>query len=114
MGDTLQSDQVEVRTELVIKEKEESSKTSHSGDNGNTITTRPDIERLENLSKSEALAQVHEELANLLVVYQNLGGKITALTLPEGKNLLGGREILVLPARKDNSGTYSLRVPENQ
>lgn len=110
MADITPNVPVEARTAGVMEVG--SSKTSHSGGNGSTTTTKPDIEKLENLSRSEALAQVHEELASLLVVYQNLGGKITAMTLPEGKSLLGGREILVLPARKDDSGTYSLRVPE--
>src|SRR3990170_5309831 len=100
MDATSQSGQAKAKIEKVTKAKEESLKPSHSGGNGNTSLTKQDIERYEGLSRSDALAQVHEELANLLVLWSNLGGKITGITLPEGKQILAHRTILVLPAEK--------------
>lgn len=107
-----QSGQVEVTTERPSKEKAAGSRTYPSGGSGNTTLTRQDIERLERLSRSEALAEVHEQLASLLVLWKNLGGKIVGITLPEGKEILAQRHILVLPARKDEFGVFSLDVPE--
>ena len=110
MDATTQKDQAEERIGKVTAAA--GLKTFHSGGNGNTSLTKQDIERLEGLSRTEALAQVYEELANLLVLWSNLGGKITGITLPEGKQILAHRTILVLPAEKDEVGAYSLAVPE--
>lgn len=110
MDATTQLDQVEAKKEGATAE--DGSKTFRYGGNGNTSLTKQDIERLEGLSRSEALAQVHEELANLLVLWKNLGGKIVGITLPKGSEILTHQNILVLPADKDEFNTYSLSVPE--
>ena len=110
MDAIIQKEQAEAKTARVMEE--DGLKTSQSGGNGNTSLTKQDIERLEGLSRSDALKQVHEEFANLLVLWKNLGGKIVGITLPEGKEILAHRNILVLPADKDEFGVYSLGVPE--
>ena len=110
MGDITQNEQDGVRTGKATAEA--GLKISRSGGKSNTTLTKQDIEKLEALSKEEALARVCEQLAATLVLYQNLGGSITAVTLPENKQILGRREVIILPAVKDNSGTYSLYVPE--
>ena len=110
MDATIQNVREEAKIERVMVEG--SSKTFHSGGSGNTTLTAQDIEKLEGLNRKEALILVREELANLLVVYQNLGGKITAITLPPGKEILAHSHILVLPADRAVDGSYSLSVPE--
>lgn len=110
MDVTIQSDQAEAKTAKVMEAG--SSRTYPSGDKGNTSSTVPEVEKLKNLSRSQALILVREELANLLIVYQNLGGAITAITLPEGKEILAHRYILVLPADKAQDGSFFLSVPE--
>lgn len=109
MDDTTLNVQVEAKTERLTAA--ESLKTSHSGGNANTTLTAQDIAKLESLTRKEALAQVCEELAALLVTYHNLGGPISALTLPPGKQIMAHSEILVLPAKKDEFGAYALDVP---
>lgn len=110
MGDITQSDQGEERT--VKATAAENSKTFRSGVSDNTSSTVPELERLKSLSRDEALREVCEELANLLVVYQNLGGAITAISLPPGREILAHRHILALPAKKAEDGSFSLSVPE--
>ena len=110
MDAIIQKEPAEAKTARVMEE--DGLKTSQSGGNGNTSLTKQDIERLEGLNRGEALAQVHEELANLQVLWKNLGGQIVGITLPEGKEILAHRHILVLPAYKDEFGVYSLGVPE--
>lgn len=110
MADTIPSVQEEEKTAKATAG--ESSKIYPSGGSDSTISTVPEIDRIKNLSAAEAFREVCEELANLLVVYQNLGGKITGTALPEGREILAHRHILVLPARKTPDGSYSLDVPE--
>lgn len=110
MADTTQSDRAEAKTAKATAGG--GSAISPNGGSGNTISAVPEIERLKNLTRDEAYQNVCEELANLLVVYQNLGGQITAISLPEGSEILAHRYILVLPARKMDDGSFALSVPE--
>lgn len=110
MADTILPEQAGERTASPAKTTED-LKTFRSGDSASTTLTAQDIARLEGLTKDQALAQVCEELAALLVTYHNLGGEITALTLPEGKSIMARRHVIVLPAKKDEYGAYALDVP---
>lgn len=106
--------QGEVEEERTAKPTEGGgSRISRSGGKRLIISTELDAEKLQGLSEADALVQARERLSAFLVLYQNLGGTVTAVTLPEGKSILGRRDLIILPAVRDqNSGTYSLYVPE--
>jgi hypothetical protein len=111
MDNTTQSDPAGESTEKAMGEG--GSKTFPPGGRSNTTSTGLDIEKLEALNREEALSVASERLAATLVLYQNLGGQVTAVTLPEGKEIFNRRDVILLPAvRDDSSGTYSLYVPE--
>lgn len=70
----------------------------------------------ENMTKTKRkisakyLSKLNDALANLLVDYANAAkDEITCITLPEGKEMLGTRHIIVLAAELNSSGKYSLR-----
>lgn len=86
------------------------SKTSPSGGRKNTSGAQRSGK---GKNKAEILQEVNDELANLLVFYADLGGRIEGITLPEGQKILGSRHVLVLPADFSVENGYSLQEEPN-
>lgn len=64
-------------------------------------------------TSDKQVESLNEEIANLLVEYAELGGQVSGITLPEGKQVFGTRHVLILPATRKGS-VYSLaKIGEN-